>query len=125
MTSIVLDLDDSILSKALIESQEQECSLAEYITDVIAAALELPAIKKPVINVSELIDAALEKAATKPIGAEFMLIDVCPDDVWAKLSGGDRKSFGKGFRRVAESQTPPLIAFDRRTTGNKAVYKRI
>lgn len=125
MTAIVLDLEDTILAKALQECLEHDYTLSEYITEAISSALEIPIIKKPSVNINELIETALIAAENKSIGTEFMLTDVCPSDVWENLSGGDRKSLGKGFRKAAESQKPTKVVFDRRTTGNKAVYKRV
>jgi hypothetical protein len=62
---------------------------------------------------------------TKEIGSEFKLIDLCTDEDWEALSGGERKSLGKGFRKAVEGMSLPIAKYVRRTSSNKAVYKRV
>lgn len=127
MAKLFVEIDDALLSRVLIDSQEQEISLDTFISEALNAALASPnpvPVRKTV-NVDDMIASAVDRVRTKEIGLEFMLIDLCTDDDWEALSGGERKSLGKGFRKAVESLAPPIAKYVRRTSSNKAVYKRV
>jgi hypothetical protein len=127
MAKLFVEMDDALLSRVLIESQEQEVSLDTFISETLNAALAspntVPARKS--VNVELIIGSAVEQVRTKKIGTEFMLVELCTDDDWEALSGGERKSLGLGFRKAVESVDPPIAVYVRRTGSNKAVYKRL
>ena len=127
MAKLFVEIDDALLSHVLIDSQEQEISLDTFISEALNAALASPnpAPARKSVNVEDLIASAVGHASTKEIGAEFMLIDLCANEDWEALSGGERKSLGKGFRKAVESLAPPVAKYVRRTSSNKAVYKRV
>lgn len=125
MAQIILTLDDNILSRVLLEAIEQESTLEDYLSDAIAQVLEIPVEKKAVVDIERIIETALHIAATKQVGDEFLLSDVCGVDDWASMGGGERKQLGKGFRKAVENRASHIAVFMKRTTGNKAVYKRI
>ena len=127
MTKLFLDLDDALLARVLNESQEQEISLDKFISEALDAALKSPnpAPAKKVVNVDTLIASAVDRVRTKQVGSEFMLVDLCTDEDWEALSGGERKSLGKGFRKAVEGMEPPVAIYVRRTSSNKAVYRRV
>lgn len=127
MAKLFVEIDDALLSRALIDSQEQEISLDTFISEALNAALVSPnpAFTRKTVNVDDLIAIAVDRVRTKEIGSEFMLIDLCTNEDWEALSGGERKSLGKGFRKAVESMYPPIAAYVQRTSSNKAVYRRI
>lgn len=127
MAKIFVEIDDALLSQVLIESQEQEVSLDVFISDALSQSLASPnpvPVRKAV-NISQLIAGAVNRVYAKQIGTEFMLIDLCVEEDWEALSGGERKSLGKGFRKALEGMVPPIGQYLRRTSSNKAVYKRV
>lgn len=127
MAEILVKIDDATLLRALTESQEQEVSIDVFICDALNNSLAEPSslsLRKPV-NVEALIESAVEAACMKPSGVEFMLIDLVTNEAWEALSGGERKSLGKGFRKAVEARVPAVAEFVRRTSSNKAVYKKI
>ena len=126
MVKLFVEIEDALLSKALIDAQEQEVSLDTFISDAVNAALAnpSPSLVRPPVNVEHLISSAVERACAKASGSEFMLFDLCAQEDWEGLSGGERKSLGKGFRKAVELMEPPVAVYLRRTSGNKAVYQR-
>ena len=65
---------------------------------------------------------AIDKAKDLAKNSEFSLDDVCPLETWSKLSSGERKSLGKTFRQKIEEAK--IARWDRRDSGNKAIYVR-
>lgn len=127
MAKLFVEIDDALLSRVLIDSQEQEISLDTFISEALNAALASPnpVPARKAVNVDDLIASAVDRVRAKEIGSEFMLIDLCTDEDWEALSGGERKSLGKGFRKAVEGIEPPIAKYVRRTSSNKAVYKRV
>ena len=128
MATLIVEIDDALLSKSLIDAQEQEIPLDKFISDALSVALTsplTPSTNHKAVNVESVINSAVEGARRKDKGTEFMLVDICAGEDWDALSGGERKSLGKGFRKAVEGITPPIAEFVRRTSSNKAVYKRI
>lgn len=127
MAKLVLEIDDALLSRALIDSQEQEISLDTFVSEALNSALAspTPAPVQRVVNVNDVIASAVDRARAQALGSEFMLIELCDNEDWEALSGGERKSLGKGFRKEVEGMNPPIAEFVRRTSSNKAVYKRV
>lgn len=127
MAKLLLDIEDALLAKVLAESQEQEISLETFIHEALGNVLagETPTPVRKSVNVEALIAHAISQVELKAPQSEFMLVDLCTEEDWEALSGGERKSLGKGFRKAVESQSPPIAAYVRRTSSNKAVYKRL
>jgi len=57
-----------------------------------------------------------------PFGETFLVEDVIPNDLWQLMTTGDRKSFGKAFRKQVD--LAGLAVWVSRNSGNKAVYRR-
>ncbi|KVC62691.1 hypothetical protein WI72_09600 [Burkholderia ubonensis] len=127
MVKLFVEIDDALLCRALTDSQEQEISLDTFISEALNAALASPnpVPARKAMNVDDLIASTIDRVRKKEIGAEFMLVDLCTDEDWDALSGGERKSLGKGFRKAVEGVVPPIAVYVRRTSSNKAVYRRI
>ena len=127
MVKIVLEINEALLSKALISSQEQGMDLNTFLCEALDTAIvsKAPEPESLVLTTDDLIAKVVDRARTKEVGVEFMLVDLCTTDEWESLSSGERKSFGKSFRRAVEDVTPPVAKYVRRTSSNKAVYERV
>jgi hypothetical protein len=127
MTKIIVEFDDAQLLRALMESGAQRISLDSFISQALDAALENPnpVSQEPPVNVDDLIASALDRVHAIERGKEFFLSDVCADAAWQTLTGGERKSLGKMFRKAVECNTPPLAKYVRRASNNTAVYVRL
>ncbi len=126
MTQIIIEIDDSLLSASLIESQEQQISLDTFINEAIKSTLAEPnsPIQKP-ISIDGILKNTVECAKQKAIGEEFLLVDICTNEDWNSLSSGARKSLGKEFRKSVENTVPQIAKHVGRTSSNKAIYKRV
>lgn len=127
MTKLIVEIDDALLSRALIESQDQEISLDTFISESLKTTLESssPIPIRKTVNIEDVIASAVKQVRTREINSEFLLIDLCSNEDWEALSSGERKSLGKGFRKEVENMQPPIAKYIRRTSSNKAVYKRV
>ena len=127
MAKLIVEIDDVLLSKTLIDVQEQEVSLDTFIAEALNAALAspTPATPRRSVDVDDLIASAVESVRAVKVGTEFMLVELCAEKDWDALTGGERKSLGKGFRKAVESMDVPIARHVRRTSSNKAVYERI
>ena len=126
MTQILIEVDDALLSAALIESQEQQITLDTFINEAIKTILADPNSPAPKpISIDTILKNTVECAKKTPQGHEFLLVDICTDDDWNALSSGERKSLGKGFRKAVETASPQIAEHVRRTNSNKAVYRRL
>ena len=127
MAELFLDMDDALLSRVLLDSQEQDVSLDTVISEALNAALASPSpvSARKAVNVDDVIASAVDRVRTKEVGSEFMLIDMCTDGDWEALSGGERKSLGKGFRKAVEGTETPIAKYVRRTSSNKTVCERV
>ena len=129
MATLFLNVDDSLLSRALLNSQEQGISLEAWVHEALKAASlsQAPDAPHKTVNVDSLISRLLEKARAVNIEGEFTLNELCDDSDWNALTSGERKSVGKAFRKALEDthSHPPLARFVRRNSANKAIYQRI
>lgn len=127
MAKILVDIEETLLVEALRHSQERKVSLDAFINDTLGASLKdaRGGTTRQFMNVQDVINSAVERAQVKPIDSEFLLADLCSEEEWEGLSSGGRKSLGKGFRKAVESMTPPVAEYVRRTSANKAVYRRL
>jgi hypothetical protein len=125
MTKLIIEIDDSLLSKALMESQEQEVSLDTFINEALTAALAEPiAQPRKTVSIDTILQNAVEQAKSLKVGTKFLLADICSFEDWESLSSGERKSLGKGFRKTVEGSEPQIAEHVGRTSGNKAIYRR-
>ena len=129
MATLFLNVDDSLLSRALLNSQEQGISLEAWVHEALKAASlsQAPDAPHKTVNVDSLISRLLEKARAVNIKGEFTLNELCDDSDWNTLTSGERKSLGKAFRKALEDthSHPPIARFVRRNSANKAIYQRI
>ncbi|MCL1824916.1 MAG: single-stranded DNA-binding protein [Betaproteobacteria bacterium] len=127
MARLSVEIDDALLSRVLIVSQQKKIRLDTFIRKALDEALTSsnPVPVRKTLNVEDLIARAVDSVRNKEAGSEFTLVDLFSDEDWKTLSGGDRKNLGKGFRKAVEGLAPPIAKRVRRTSSNKAVYKKV
>lgn len=124
MATISITLPDSVLAAALNEAIGKKTSLDVFIEGAITTAISSPTAQlHRTVSLDELLDYAINTAHNKTPGERFLLKDVCNQDSWAAITTGERKIFGKVFRRSVEAL---LIAeLVDKTSSNQAIYKRL
>ncbi len=124
---MIVDIDDSILLRALTQSENQKRSLATFIAQALEAALGCPnpVSPRPPAKVEDLIAETLVRVNAIAAGKELFLPDVLTDTAWQTLTSGERKGFGKMFRKVVERDAQPIAKQVRRASNNLAVYLKV
>ena len=117
---VSIDIKEGVLAALLERSSSVNSTPEELINNLLASALGQP--EAETINHEQVIKDALTKVRELPAALEFTLEDVIDADSWQLMSTGDRKSFGKAFRKQAESSG--LAAWSYRNGSNKAIYIR-
>jgi hypothetical protein len=118
--NVNIEIKNDLLATILARSAETNNSVENLLDELLREALEQPSA--PSVDVAEVIQACLEKVRQLEVGEAFTLDDVIPPLAWDSMSTGDRKSFGKRFRK--EAQNAGLAEWETRNSANKAIYKR-
>jgi hypothetical protein len=122
-TDLMITLNEKVLAGSLNQAIEQDIDLNTYIENALNNTLLKPIEPKKPLALNSLINQAIQNSEKKTSGAEFHINDVCSDEMWEQLSSGERKRLGKLFRQEIESRK--IAEFLRRTSANKAIYKRL
>ncbi|WP_165840764.1 DUF1413 domain-containing protein [Pseudomonas sp. SDI] len=117
---VTLEIQDNILGALIERSSATGVSTEDMLNSLLAKALEQPVHES--VDLDLAIDSALVGVRMVPFGTTFLVEDIMPTGLWQTMSPGDRKSFGKNFRKRVEEAK--LAVWDSRTSGNKAVYRR-
>jgi IS4 transposase len=125
MAKLIISLDESLLASALRAALDRSQTLDAYITESVRAALSPVSILAETTDLGALLRELVERAKAKNPGERFYLDSLCTPEKWNALSPGARKSLGKEFRKTVEDSASPIASHQGRTTGNKAIYKRI
>ena len=80
---------------------------------------------RPPAKVEDLIAETLVRVNAIAAGKELFLPDVLTDTAWQTLTSGERKGFGKMFRKVVERDAQPIAKQVRRASNNLAVYLKV
>lgn len=118
--NINIEVKNDILAALLSRSAETNSSVETVLDELLREALEQPSFVGVVVV--DVLEACLKKVRQFKVGEIFTLDDVIPPQTWGSMSTGDRKSFGKRFRKEAESAG--LAEWVTRNSANKAIYKR-
>lgn len=125
MTQITIEIHDSLLSKAIIESQANQISLSDFINNSLETALkEQPPVTNK-ISIAEILQNTIERVKELDSGKQFLLVEMCQKENWDALNSGERKQFGKMFRKEVEGGKELIAKHIDRTSSNKAIYQRI
>lgn len=117
---VTIQIQDDLLSTLLTHAQEAGSSVESFIEETLREALSQPAAENTVVE--GLLLAAIEGVAQIKSNAEFSLDDVIDAGDWDLMTGGERKSLGRRFRKEAEGSG--IAKWLRRNSGNKAIYQK-
>jgi len=121
-----IELDDALLAKALSECVERKINFEAFVEEAIRAALDEPGENDARdLDITGIVARAVDHARSLPPDSTFHTDGVCLPDDWKALNAGERKIFGKAFRKAVEGSTPQVAIHVGRTSGNKAIYKRV
>lgn len=121
-----VEVDDALLAKALNECVERKVDFEAFVEEAIRAALDEPDENDAKdVDITGIVARAVDHASSLPPDTTFHTDDVCLPDDWKALNAGERKIFGKAFRKAVEGSLPQVAIHVGRTSGNKAIYKRV
>lgn len=124
MATISITLSDSVLAAALNQAIGNKSSLDVFIEGAITAAILSPTIHvRRTVSLEKILDDAITAAHNKPAGERFLLKDICSQHTWDAITTGERKIFGKMFRKSVE--TLLIAELVEKTSSNQAIYKRL
>lgn len=118
---VQIELKDDILAALLGRSLESGITVDELIDELLRESLEQPMPES--VDLARILEASLDYVRALQPDFQFTLEDVIAQPDWDAMSSGDRKSFGKLFRKQAESLG--LAEWVRRSSGNKAIYRSL
>ncbi|MDB5754082.1 MAG: hypothetical protein JWR56_510 [Massilia sp.] len=125
MAKLIISIDETLLASALRAALERSQTLDAFITESVRAALSPDAAPAKAVDLDALLAELVERAKAKKSGERFYMDGLCTPDQWNALNPGARKSLGKEFRKTVEDPIAPVASHQGRTSGNKAIYKRI
>ncbi len=121
-----IEFDEVLLAKVLNECIDRKIGFEAFVMAAIRDALDEPEDSGArEFDIAGIVAKAVALATMLAPGSEFHTDSVCPPADWNALNSGERKIFGKAFRKAVEGSTPPVAQHAGRTSGNKAIYKRV
>jgi hypothetical protein len=118
---VQIEIRDDVLAALLARSLENGSSVDELVDELLRDSLEQPIPEG--VDLARVLEATLEFVRTLQPDYQFTLEDVIAEQDWDAMTSGDRKSFGKLFRKQSESLG--LAEWVRRSSGNKAIYRSL
>lgn len=123
---VFIEFDDALLAKVLNECVDRKMGFEEFVIGAIRDALDEPDDSSARdFDITGIVTRSVERASALASDSTFHIDRVCPSDEWNTLNAGERKIFGKAFRKAVEGSTPQIAVHVGRTSGNKAIYRRI
>ncbi|WP_137175937.1 DUF1413 domain-containing protein [Massilia sp. HP4] len=123
---VSIELDDALLARALSNCVERKVEFEAFIAAAIREALDDPEVSDAEdVDITGAVARTVAFASELAPGSEFHIDDVCPPSDWTALNSGERKIFGKAFRKAVEGSLPAVAVHVGRTSGNKAIYRRV
>ena len=117
---ITVEIRDDLLAALLDRSSSSNSTAEDVLNGLLAAALDQPEAES--VDLVNAIQVTLKAVEKVPHGETFLVEDVIPNDIWQSMTTGDRKSFGKTFRKQVDQAG--LATWVTRNSGNKAIYRR-
>ena len=117
---ITVEIRDDLLAALLDRSSSSNSTAEDVLNGLLAAALDQPEVES--VDLVNAIQVTLKAVEKVPHGETFLVEDVIPNDIWQSMTTGDRKSFGKTFRKQVDQAG--LATWVTRNSGNKAIYRR-
>lgn len=118
---VQLEIRDNVLAALLARSLESGSSVDDLVDELLRDSLEQPIPES--VDLARILEASLDYVRALQPDFQFTLEDVIAQPDWDAMRTGDRKSFGKLFRKQAESLG--LAEWVRRSSGNKAIYRSL
>lgn len=117
---VTVEIRDDLLAALLDRSSSSNSTAEDVLNGLLAAALDQPEVES--VDLVNAIQVTLKAVEKVPHGETFLVEDVIPNDIWQSMTTGDRKSFGKTFRKQVDQAG--LATWVTRNSGNKAIYRR-
>ena len=117
---VTVEIRDDLLAALLDRSSSSNSTAEDVLNGLLAAALDQPEVES--VDLGNAIQVTLKAVEKVPHGETFLVEDVIPNDIWQSMTTGDRKSFGKTFRKQVDQAG--LATWVTRNSGNKAIYRR-
>jgi len=106
MAKLIIEIDDLLLTQALLKSQSEQISLDDFIDDALRKIMPEIILPTEVANsVESMLSTAVERANKKNSGDRFLLKSLFEDSEWQNLgTAANKNAFGKFFRKKIETQ---------------------
>ncbi|MDD2004067.1 DUF1413 domain-containing protein [Pseudomonas putida] len=117
---VLVEIRDDLMAAVLGLSSSSGNTVDEVLNNLLAVALDQP--EAEAVDLAHAVQVTLKAVEKVPFGDTFLVEDVIPNDLWNLMTTGDRKSFGKAFRKQVD--LAGLAEWVSRNSGNKAVYRR-
>lgn len=117
---VLVEIRDDLMAAVLGLSSSSGNTVDEVLNNLLAVALDQP--EAEAVDLAHAVQVTLKAVEKVPFGDTFLVEDVIPNDLWHLMTTGDRKSFGKAFRKQVD--LAGLAEWVSRNSGNKAVYRR-
>ncbi|MFJ2689188.1 DUF1413 domain-containing protein [Pseudomonas sp. NPDC087336] len=117
---VTVEIRDDLLAALLDRSSSTNSTADEVLNGLLATALDQPEAES--VDLVQAIQLTLQAVEKVPHGETFLVEEVIPTETWQLMTTGDRKSFGKTFRKQVVQAG--LAEWVTRNSGNKAIYRR-
>jgi Arc/MetJ family transcription regulator len=122
----LIEIDEVLAAKVFNECVVRSVEFEAFVVGALRDALDEPGDSTTRdFDMAGIVAKAVERASVLASESIFHIDSVCPSDEWKALNAGERKIFGKAFRKAVEGSTPQIAVHVGRTSGNKAIYQRI
>ncbi|KKN97477.1 hypothetical protein LCGC14_0155960 [marine sediment metagenome] len=118
---IQINMQDDLVAALTARAVETNTTTEALIDELLREALHQPIAESTLVD--NVLVAAVEGISLIESGKQFSLDDVIDQESWDGMTGGERKSLGKRFRKLVESQG--IANWVDRTSGNKAIYVKL
>lgn len=115
-----IQIKEDLLLALLTQARKNGSTVEAAIDDILREALDDPDLENQ--SLGAFLHEAIRGVETIEKDAEFSFDDVLGDANWNRLSGGERKSLGRSFRKEVERLG--IAAWLRRNSANKAIYMK-
>lgn len=113
-----IQIKEDLLFALLTQARKNGSTVEVAIDDILREALDDPDLESK--SLGAFLHVAIRGVEAIEKMAEFSLDDVLGNEDWNRLSGGDRKSLGRSFRKEVERLG--IAVWLRRNSANKAIY---
>lgn len=113
-----IQIKEDLLLALLTQARKNGSTVEVVIDEILRDALDDPDLESK--SLGAFLALAIDGVDAIENMAEFSLDDVLGYEEWNRLSGGDRKSLGRSFRKEVERLG--IAVWLRRNSANKAIY---